>query len=376
MIYRALKITISASLFVLFVSCSKSVPNFFILSDTQQIQILEEEDHGFCYSLNFGRNDEETEQNPLYWRCRISVAKGKKREEISREDVEYNLEITDLISKISIKLFQNPGTELEFENKKVDDHHHRQCLIMGFEIETNNQEKADEYFACRKILLENQRSAPAFYNPQYEGYKNDLYNLSFIVDQRVMRTMKLNESAREKYPTCVQFGVYSKNFKKCKAAQDKAQTCRDKLEKQKFDQTLLEKQKCQKMAYTEFPDDFLREEDRTNWEIENTKKRGDYANGLSLASLGIIDIEKFRSPSKESAENDAIREKNVRAINSKEGLYSKLELTKLRQKYAISCQRDSGTLIWKAVTNMSSKCDEMTKFDLEDEDVLGKLREL
>jgi len=71
----------------------------------------------------------------------------------------------------------------------------------------------------------------------------------------------------------------------------------------------------------------------------------------------------------EKAKEKEQKQKEMRAeINSKKKLYDKYELTRLRQKYIFSCQKEADVRIDKYVTGLKQTCEEMKRFKTIDED--------
>jgi len=354
--------------FLITVACS-AAKDPYLLSHLPRIQILEKQDHKFCASLklNFDRSD--NLKNELYWRCRLSLAKYKLfTNPASSNEAKHNLEIGDLVTKISLKLSVTPESTLMQENRKIDNFQHQQCLVMGFEIETEDQTKIDDYFACRKALIEDQQLVPPFGDAAYLNYPNRSYNLGFAIDQRIDAAIKRYNAAKKKYPTCVKFNLNNVNFKNCAMAQDKSYQCLATIDKKIFKQDAEEKMTCQKQSYVRFPSELLKEEERSKAEIERMKSNSDYYNQHNFASLG-IDYSQFDADAeraqKELAEKQKKTDKNV---NSKNGLYSHYELTRLRQKYIFSCQKEAEKRTEEFARGLKKDCEELVEFKIVGEE--------
>jgi hypothetical protein len=81
----------------------------FTLSALPEIQVLEKQDHTFCSSLKIDFNKSTDLKSGLYWRCRLSLAKYRiLTDSRLSEDAKHNLNISDLIAKISLKLADTP----------------------------------------------------------------------------------------------------------------------------------------------------------------------------------------------------------------------------------------------------------------------------
>lgn len=353
------KIFLIAILFTSF-SCA-TIKDPYLLSNLPNIRELEKQDHQTCTSLKLDLSRKDEFLNQLYWRCRLSFVRYRLSAGNDPMQAKNDLEIRDLINKISLKIFQTPESVLRRENKKIDDRQHKQCLAMGFVINVEDQAKIDDYFACRKALIDEQQLIPPYGNADYEKYQNHSYSIGFVIDQHINEAIRRYNEAKEKYPTCTRFNLDSLNFKRCRAAQDKSRQCVSEIPNKKFMEEGEVKVACQKQAYQRFGDWMLKSEDARKKEIEKTNKKSDFYNKQNLASLGIDGTKFFGGDGGDKdKESD---EKSAEDINSDDGLYEKFELTKLRQKYVIACQRDASKRVDEFVTSLTKSCDDLAKFE-------------
>ncbi len=352
--------------FCIIIACTKApIEDPFILSNSLRIRQVERQDHNACAFLKLSFDQTDNVKSALYWRCRLSFAKYRLYTEISTpEQEEHNKEISDLITKISLKVSETPEAVLANENKKMDNRQHRQCLAMGFEIETDDQAKIDDYFACRKALIEDQQLMPPYANDEYLDYPNRSYNIGFVIDQKIEERIKIYNEARKKYPICVKFNLYDVNFKRCTVAQDESRQCFSEIGLKKFKREGEEKIACQKQAYIRFPDEMLKDESKKKAEIERMKANSDYYNQYSFASIGINDTGIFESDEKRAEREKMEKQQKNENINSKKGLYSKYELTQLRQKYIFSCQKEAESKINEYVDSLKNQCQELVNFEI------------
>ncbi len=356
----------------LILSCksAKPLPNPFLLSILPHIQEFEKQDHLFCSSLkiDFDKN-EDLFNSQNYWRCRLSLAKYRLTTDKSAENAKHNLEISDLVTKISLKVSQTSETILMHENKKLDERHHQQCLKMGYEVATVDQSKIDDYFACRFALIKKYEEPP-YGNEEYLKYPNNSYNSSFVIDQRLQKNIEIFSDKKAKYPACLKFNIYSEDFKKCEKAHEESSQCYATIDRKKFLKEWEEKIRCQKGAYNEFPDNFLKFENEQNSATKKTNNNSDYYNQNSFAALGIDEKQfsaqeiKAKSEEEKAAEKRQ-KQKELRAeINSKNKLYDKYELTKLRQKYIRSCQKEADFKVEKYLKKTKDDCENLKNLGL------------
>lgn len=337
----------------------------YLLSNIDSVRLLEKQDHEACVSfkLNFDRKDNYL--NRAYWYCRLSFAKYRLSSggNVNPMQVKMDLEMRDLITKISLKIASTPESTVIRENQKLDNRDHKKCLAMGFELDTEDQTKIEDYFACRKVLIDEREVVPPYGNLEYLQYKNYSYNIGFVVDQRVSQAIANYNEVKEKYPTCVIYNFHSLNFKRCTAAQDEARKCSAEIEGKKFRREAEEKVMCQKQSYLRFSDSMLKEDDQKKLEIERRNKNSDYYNNQSFSSMG-IDGTEFFAPDEIEKKVKKTSQKN----NSKAGIYEKFELTKLRQKFIRACQNEAMSRVENFVAEQKKSCDDLAKFEILGED--------
>lgn len=360
-----LKIFLTA-IFCLIISCRTHIREPYMISNFQNIQTLETADHNFCNSLNLDSGQQFYLNSEVYWHCRLSLAKSKLRiDENVAENVKFNFQINDLVSKISLDLSEKHESEFIREIRKMGDHQHRQCVRLGFDPDTLDKIVIDDYFLCRKRLIDEQDFDPAFGNIDYLEHPNRTYNIGFVVDRRLdIEDKKIAQAAKE-YPTCVKYNLRKGNFKRCSAAQDNSRACFSLIAKKKLKKEAIEKTICQKQSYVEFPNSFLDKEDSQKLHIREVETNADVVNQNTFKSLGISesDIEKFQSAKDEKVEE----QKKEEDINSKKGLYSKTDLTRLRQRYIYACHKEADIYINEYEKELKKECEELVKFEELDE---------
>lgn len=354
-----------AATFCLIFSCAKEkVKEPYMISNFKNIQDLERQDHGFCMSLNLDSAKGFDLKNEVYWRCRLSLAKYKLGNSYNAQDgAKYNFQINDLVSKISLNLSDMSESEFIKELKKMGDHHHRQCVRMGFNPDSLDQIIIDDYFLCRKRLIEDQELDPPFGNINYLEHPNRTYNIGFVIERRLAEEEKKLKAAAAKYPTCAKYNLRKENFKICSKAQDKSRQCFTEINKKKLKKEAAEKTICQKQSYVEFPNSFLNEEDVKKVDANEFKTNADIYNKNNFESLGINgeDVKKFKSESKKDEKSE--KKKIEKNINSKNGLYSKTDLTRLRQRYIYACHKEADIGIDQYAEELKKECEEMVKFE-------------
>lgn len=342
-------------------ACSQGhkIPDY-VLSQDMDVQTYERVDHRFCSSIDPSIIDGNLDNS--YWQCRLSLTKYRlKTDRLDPNFGNHNKKISDLATQISLKISMSPESSMAKVNQEIDNLDHAKCLEMGFIIDTDNQLKIDDYFSCRRFLLSQRNQLPPFDNLDYLKYQNQEYNISYIINQRVDNNIANKKNLSQKYPACIEHNIYSHNFSSCKEAQDNANQCFANIASKKLQKEVEQKVLCQKQSYHRFSDDLLIDQDENDDIYEELNKRSDFYNNNSFASIGIEDLSQFQSEKNPKEEN--IKSK-IRDINSKTKLYGRFELTKLRQKYIILCQKNVDNEIVDYVKKLQSDCDNLKKYKL------------
>lgn len=364
------KILLSISLLLLVVvfSCAEKIDPFF-LSQNPQIRNFELHDHQVCTALKVNIEGKSNEMSPNYWRCRLAFAKYRiAYENPTPLQQTRNGIFGDLVNKIMQKISTFSEPFLLQETRKIDNHHHNQCLSLGFKFETDNQAEIDEYFFCRRALIEEQQKVPAFGNQEFLAFPNKEYDLTFAVNQRIDKNLKLFKFYQEKYPACVKYNIHSENFKRCIKAEDNSRQCYAEIDRKIFKKEWERKIKCQKQAYTRYGDELLKDhENLSEKEIKTRNKNSDFFNRNSLSSIGLGEknfVSKEKLQEMKDQEEKSRKEKAAKKTNSKLELYDKYELTKLRQQYIFACQNKSNDEIFNYSASLKKSCEFLREFEV------------
>lgn len=333
-------------------------------NNNNELQKIEREDHQFCVSLglDFGEDELKTE---IYWRCRITLAKYKiKDDAIIPEDIRRNIMIKKLISDIGKNYSLSYEKWGDKRNSLFDNNDHQSCVTLGYNIDTidkiTSSTTIEDYLACRKRLINSQQIIPPYNKTEYFKRPQDSYNIGFAINKRMDREIAKFEAAKEKYPVCVKFNLKSPEFKTCSLDYDEQRQCLTKIHRLKFRRELQEKSACQKKAYVRFPDSMINQDDEKARELSNIAESADLKNNSSFFSIGIDkdQLEKFRGEEtkvikktdnqNDKKDNDKKTTDNEKKIaetkvkknfNTKDDLYSKVDITRLRQQFIFSCQK-------------------------------------
>jgi len=342
----------------------------YIISSNPKIKRIERGDHDVCLSLKLNFDSQDIMQSKLYWRCRLTFAKYRlKPRGSSQESNDIEDEIANLVAQISLKLASDSMENLYTQNQKLDNFHHQRCLKLGYEVESNDRKKIEEYFACRKALIDEYKLSAPYGNEEYLKYKNDSYDIGFAIDQVVARNLKQQKEAQEKYPNCVKFSLNSQNYKNCTKAIQENKDCLSKIIDKIYKKDGEEKIICQRKAYEIYGDELLIDFDARQKEIAKDNFIADSSNRNNLEALG-LKAKMFSVESKEKArENNSLQEDKERQkmqrqkINSRINLYTKSEITHLRRRFISNCQKDLNNKINDYQNELRQQCDKMLEFD-------------
>lgn len=355
------KLTLSIIILATVLSCSgnknKNANPFYILSNNKDIIEFEKSDHRFCTSINLTATSKKSKQNNLYWRCRLSLTKHRLKTDTSyQSSIDHNIKIGEIITKISLKLSKTPEIILNNANNDLDLFEHEKCQLMGYDAQTDDQNKIDEYFMCRKILIEDRNALPSFWQYEFMQYANNDYNLSYVIDQRLDFNINQYNKAKENYPNCIIHKISSQDFSNCTAAYDASRKCYLEIDAKKFNKEAQKKISCQRQANIRFPDEYII---KSKLNTNNVKARSDYYNNNDFSALGIDDISQFYNIKQK---NKDTKNSKVKLISTKNELYSKFEIIKLREKYIKSCQLNADSEIAKYVDQLQKACKSLKKY--------------
>lgn len=356
-IFFVIKYILTASL-LFFAACQK-VKQPYMISNFSNVQNLEKQDHKFCASLNLDSAQNNLLENETYWRCRLSLAKYHiKTDSSNPENKKFNFQITDLVSKISLDLAQKHESNFLKQIRKLSDHHHKQCVGLGFNPDTLDQTIIDDYFLCRKRLIDGSQIDPPFGNDDYLRYPNHTYEIGFVIDERLKKETKEIEAVGAEYPACSKYHLRKTNFSRCKKAQDDSRDCYATILRKKMKKEAQTKSICQKQSFIEFPNSLLKPKEQED-DLQKIKTNADIYNQSNFASIGLNekDVAQFTS-----GKDVEITEETQKNVNSKDGLYDRISLTKLRQRYINACYDEADVVLQDYNKKLEQECEKLKEF--------------
>lgn len=427
---------------ILAASCSETkTKKPYIISDLPSLQNFEEEDNKKCNIIKLAFDNPDNYGNELYWRCRLSYARFRQQNSFGDNHfqnpsrtirAQNNLhsdrysktqkqasgqEISSLIGKISAILYDHDNSSLQLELENIDQKDHRECFDLGFNSETDNKQKIDDYFLCRKRLIERNSDYAPFGKDEYLKFITRSYNLGYVVDKSVKSSLINEVKKKGDYPECSSFSVYSADFAECTKKHDKLFICESKIVARKADIESDGSNICQRQAYERFGNEMLKNGSGLREEIVRKNYISDYQNRLNFDGLGIDEstfskttsnqqkssslgvksggvqqnfdfqkpqsnqkyIQQKKSTLRNEFSNVDIEQQSRRSyapplkalvrqhillkskteddiFNSKNALYTRYELGLLRQKYIGSCQKLIASRMQQLEQMMHERC--------------------
>lgn len=346
----------------LLVSCSE-FRRVFRMSYNERMQEVSANHHEFCISrgLDFGKDD--LLKNELYWRCRVILAQNRLK--LHSFDIK-NLDRTKIdreyVYKMKTKFHLAYEQSNQFRNNILNDLDHNKCVEQGYDLNSLDKVEVEKYFACRRRRAAELQLIPPYNKISYYDRPFDSYSHLFGLNKKLDEGIKEAEQVREKYPHCVRlFDIVSDEFQACKSDYDSHVQCLKNIESTKKIIAFEDRETCQKLSYVRFPDSLIKYDNQTKTEIKNRNDRADINYKNSLLSLGLTeeDIEKFHFVDKDEEKNKKEKNKtknDAKNFNSKNELYSRVEVAKLRQKFISYCLDDSTQRLDASVNDMTGQC--------------------
>lgn len=325
-------------------SCAKKTRPPYLISENSNINKYEDFDHQACLDLKLNFDNNSNIDSKLYWHCRLSFSKFHlQNNPILPKQIEFNTQISDLIAKISLKISTNKESFILQQINKMDELDHKKCLKMGYNPDQKNQIKLEEYYQCRKNLIEIYYSELPFNNPQYQPYQDKTYDIAFVIDKKIKESIQDSKTKIANNPQCSNFHVDSEDFGKCIQSFKEHQQCLINAGIKAKERDNANKIKCQKQAYIRFNDEMIKSKEREELEIQERNLKSDRDNRNNFESIGInerdfigkskLDIQKEEQEAEQYKSTSKFSEKN----NTNNDLYTKQEISKLRKKFIVNC---------------------------------------
>lgn len=349
-------------IFLLTASCADKEIYYNQREESIMTQI-ERVDHQYCTQLGLDSGDDNPIKAEIYWRCRIIIA--QKRiipETLGINPVRSYIIKRQFINRLKTSFAESFEKSNDQRNSLFDNNDHLKCINLGHNLDTLDKSVIEDYYSCRKKLINEQQLIPPFFNEEYFHRGQDTYNIPFSINKNIDYNIAQHEEQKKKYPFCVKyFEEKSEEYPKCVKDFENQKTCYKKIKKSEIAKKMEELSICQKKSYQRFPESMLKEDKERDEEIDNTKVRADIDYSNNLASLGITQdkMESFK-PKTDEEKLQEKKENQKKNFNTKNELYNKIELSRLRQEFLALCNQESKPKISDYVDVLTRDCKAIT----------------
>ncbi len=342
MINRLKNLILYCLFLTLLLSCNGSESYLFTYQSS--LRIIERQDHQKCVSqgLDYGEWDEIVTE--MYWRCRYNLVQARKINDATTAEAIKN---NAVIKKISEEILKNLSRAKYSALAKIEDDielsDHNKCLAMGNRLGIG--ESSENYYRCRQdLILARIPPAPKVTN---------VFETAVLPADRADEYLKIAQASRssnqeavivaemmQKYPNCVGLNIDSDDFKRCSSATNQAMQCLTTIHSLQVKKELQDKIYCQQQAFVQFPDNYALAKDRSMNEIEKLKSDVKKDQGLEVNqenNATLLYLEGNRNLTENIGRNVESNDDNEK--KSKEKLYSRVELLKLRERFIYQCNK-------------------------------------
>ncbi len=335
---------------------------YFTHSTSQEIQEIETKDHQYCISLGLDFGDDAI-KSETYYRCRIILANGKiildsTLPDVLRRNENMKIFIASLIEKFNDS-FENLN---DYRNDIINNNQHKICQRMGYNIDSLDQSDVEKYLSCRQRLIKEWTIKPPFNKTQYLKRPSDTYNTGFVINKHKDAQIALLAKEKEKYPICAtKLNIKSPEYSDCKKDFDDQKNCYKEAKKLRFAKEMEERMICQKKLYIRFPNSMIKKDNLKNddKELEKIKILADLYNKNDFYSIGIgkEEFKSFKGEDK-NKKNEEKKPEEVKKddFNKYDELYTRVEITSLRQRFIKGCNDDASIRIENYFQRLNQQC--------------------
>jgi hypothetical protein len=354
-------------LFLFLLSCNSS--ESYLLTYQSKLRIVERQDHQKCVSQGLDYGDWDELVTEMYWRCRYNLISARK---LSDATSALTIRENAAVEKISEEILKNLSRAKYSALAKIEDDiemsDHKKCSSSGYLLGGIGRMVGytdDNYYLCRQASIL-ARIPPA---PKVTG----AYEASILPPDRAAeykaiaeeignrREADLIADAMQKYPNCLGLNIKGDDFKKCSAATDESQRCLANIESVKVKKELQDKIYCQQQAFVQFPDNYALAAEKSAGEIKKLQlakkaKEDEELRQENNATLAYLESDK-------NIENIGryIEDVGNKEEQSKEKLYSRIELLKLRERFIYQCNRKMENKLPEFTKQSSQDCLDIAK---------------
>lgn len=368
-IFKAIIFFLHYLSFFTLLSCNNK--SYFALEEEKKLREMRMQDHRTCLDmgLDFGVDEIETK---IYYRCRLKLADYRI---IDYKADNQTLRNNELIKKYQQNIFIELEKSLEelndYRNNYFDKSDHKICEKRGNKVDSDDLAEVERYIECRYNLIREFEFQAPFNQQEYLSYLNGSYQIGYAIDKIRDRKIKKFNEEKKKYPNCVFLKINSKEYKNCQQDYDEQKKCYKNNIKKRINFEKEKRKICQNQLYKRYTENLLVEE-KTELELYEKARAADSYNNNSFVSIGIdADILKtFQSAEsyqkqqelerKKKEEEKRLEEEKRKNFNHEKQLYSKIELTRLKQKFIIACSKKTNQEVEKYYQSLQQECRSIT----------------
>lgn len=316
------------------------------LSAQVTVRNIEKQDYQACIAQGLDYGDWNDITTELYWRCRYNLIRVRFVTDIrSPSDVKYNALINKISEKIINNLIRSEFAALTTIDSKTEVLDNQECAKVGYDLNNNNKSIMDNYYHCREKLFLSRIGGAKTYTDVKELLLTSSWNKDYLalLQKKYDDEIDNVEEMIKRYPNCFGLGIKSDDLGKCVMANNQSKKCLNEVESAKIKKIIEGKTYCQQQAYNEFPDDYALTKDKSASEIEKLKERKKLAqnkNSKELSDEDIIAKQYLNNDQRQKNIGRQIVDDNDSEEQSKEKLYSRVDLLQLRERFIASCDKE------------------------------------
>ncbi len=293
----------------------------------------------YCTTIGLDFSNSNPIRSEMFFRCKVELAKRAKissplrpQEMIFNRDLERYILIQD-------HKYMNSIEDLNYHrNSLIDNTHHKACVKRGYKIDSLKQDEIESYLTCRESLILSFEIKPAYQNEKDLNYRESSYNIDYVVNKKQDKEIKIRDKFSKKYPFCSKFKVKSPRALKCKDDYDKKRSCKNKVKMKSFAKTKRFHEICQQKLYIKLPNSLLIKKDKKRSRSQERNFNTDLY--LNQSYYQFLSDKKMRNSfmAKDGKEVKSSKKSRKKKINNSfKALYTRDQLTGLRQRFISSC---------------------------------------
>ena len=238
---------------------------------------------------------------------------------ITPETIKHNNSIDEIAEDFLDNLSRAKYSPPANIDDKIELSDHNRCIASGYRIEIGKLN--DDYYRCRQDLI------LAHLPPSAQNNQDFNQEISQVI------------AITDKYPNCSNLNINSADFKKCAQATDESRQCIGNIYSLKIKKELEDKIYCQQQSFIQFPDNYALAKDKSVKEIEKLMiaKKKEEENKLNKKVNATLE---YLKGNQSIATNLGRYSQNDEEKQSKDELYDRIELLKLRESFIYQCNQN------------------------------------